>query len=190
MTMTFNPYATGVLQEDHHERLVANLDGFAHDAGIHRKWLWTSMAGVCSPDEIDYVRQFNRNRTHGAVYGLCCVGASLKPEPELHMAAMAGALVRNFIRARVITLGSVIDQLSAGSPPEATCLLIPNFFIRKAEGGHVATWQVQTLYDLLANRGVKGLQTVVFVADMQSLAKEYGSQFATLIENHFQTVQI
>ena len=106
------------------------------------------------------------------------------------MAAIAGALVRNFIRARVITLGAVLDEIAEDGPPEATCLLIPNFFTPKAEGGTIATWQVSALYDLLVRRGAQSLQTVICCPSIEQLGMEYGAAFSTLVNQSFTHVDI
>ena len=50
-----NPYATGVLSEEHHHRLVADLANFAKDAGIQPRWIWTALADTCGPEAVEYV---------------------------------------------------------------------------------------------------------------------------------------
>ena len=187
--MNADPYASGVLQEAHHARLVANLDGFARDAGIQPFWIWTPLAKTVGETEIEYISDFRRHRVEGLVQGLCYVRETAKAEPEKHMAALAGALVRNFIRARMMTLGSVLDTLSKHEEIEATCLLIPNFHLSKDEGGNIASWQVQHLHDLLVQRGQSGLQTVVYTSDMTVLRKDYGLAIGRLIENNYITCE-
>jgi len=108
-----------------------------------------------------------------------------KAEPERHMAALAGALVRNFVRARVMTLGKVLDAMAKHEEVEATCLLIPNFHLSKNEGGNIASWQVQHLHDLLVQRGQSGLQTVVYVSDFDSLRHDFGFALSRLIETNY-----
>jgi len=41
-----DPYAYGVLTKEHHERLVADLDGFASDAGIPPHWVYMRVPAV------------------------------------------------------------------------------------------------------------------------------------------------
>src|SRR5271166_828251 len=106
--MLSDPYASGVLVKEHHERLVAGLDGYARDAGIHPRWISTKLADVCAPDEMNYVRNFNVIRAEGQLQGLCFVRKTAEADPETHMFAIAGCLVRNFIRARVMTISTVL----------------------------------------------------------------------------------
>ena len=178
-------YKTGVLEEATHGRLVQNLDGFARDAGIQPFWIWTPLSDTVSQAEIDYVREFRKHKVQGKVQGLAYFRLTGKAEPEKHMAALAGALVRNFVRARVMTLGGVLDALAKHEEIEATCLLIPNFHLSKGEGGGIATWQTHMLYDLLVNRAQTGLQTVIYVTDYETLRKDYGLAIGRLIEANY-----
>ena len=185
-----DPYASGVLHKQHHERLVAGIDGFARDAGIQPKWIWTRLADTCGPEEVEWVTKFRRHQADGESFGLCYLRKSPDAAPDVRMAAIAGALVRNFVRARVMTLGTVLDLLAAGEPVEATCLLIPNFFLAKNEGGTIAPWQVSALYDLLTHRGSMGLQTVISASSMVELGSEYGNAFSALVRNHYTVVEL
>ena len=106
------------------------------------------------------------------------------------MAAIAGALVRNFIRARVMTLGAVLDLLAAREPVVATALLIPNFYLSKDEGGGIAKWQTQALHDLLIEREQTSLQTIIYATSLADMGKDYGTAFSRLVDNHFLKVEI
>jgi hypothetical protein len=189
MTMKTDPYASGKLVKGVHDRLVANIENYARDAGVETHWLWEPLADHCGPHEVEWVKRFAFHRSE-RVHGLCLTRASDDPKVEAHMAAIAGVLVRNFVRARIMTLGTVLDAIAAGSHPEATCLLIPNFFQSKEEGGAIAPWQVFALHDLLVRRVTMGLQTVIYVSDMAALESEYGSDFVRLIDNNYARCEI
>jgi hypothetical protein len=184
MTVRVDPYEFGVLQKDHHERLVADLDGYAKDAGILPHWIFQGLPDNVSSVERAYLKSFRRNTDEG-VFGLVMTGDNSKGIVETRMAAMAGALVRNFIRARVMTLGSVLDLLPRQEMPNLSALLIPNFFLSQANGGTVAPWQVNALFDYLVYRQVTGLQTVIYASDLSLLGKEYGLAFKSHVEVHF-----
>jgi hypothetical protein len=187
----FDPYASGVLKKDHHDRLVAGIKGFALDAGIQPHWIWTPLAETCnSPDEAEWVRRFRFHQASADMQGLCYVAKSEDAEPGSRMAAIAGALVRNFIRARVMTLHAVLDALVSHEEPAATCLLIPNFFVPRTQGGGLPDWKVSMLYDLLVGRGILGQQTVIFASSLAELGKDYGSLFSALVRNHYKIVEI
>lgn len=182
--MLVDPYQFGVLQKDHHERLVADLEGYARDAGILPHWIFRGLPDNMPSAERDYLRSFRRHTDHN-VSGLVMVGDNEKGVVEARMAAMAGALVRNFIRARVMTLGAILDMLPKQEMPHLQALLIPNFFLSKEQGGTVATWQVNALFDYLVYRQSSGLQTVIYASDLSLLGKEYGMAFKSHVEVHF-----
>lgn len=185
-----DPYATGVLDKVYHERLVADRDKFTRDAGIQPHWLWTSMVDTCSPDEIDYFKKFRFHQAKGTTHGLCYTRITPNGDPEEHMQAMAGAFLRNFIRARVMTLSTVLTLLDEGDAPDATVLLIPNFFLSKAEGGGLPVWKVALLYDMLVKRANHGKQTVIYATSLADLGKEYGAAFRRIVEKRFLQVEI
>lgn len=184
------PYASGVLRRDVHERLVADIDSYAHDAGIKPACIWTPLAETCGEDEIDYARRFNKHRAEGKVAGLVYTGSNKMIEADLRMSALAGCLLRNFIRAQVRTVGQVVEGLKDGNEYDVSALLIPNLFLPKAEAGHLSPWQVSAVLDLLLTRQKVGLQTIVYVSDFVNLSKEYGVHFKTLFETHYQRVQL
>ncbi len=189
MTTLVDPYASGVLKREHHERLVADLDSFAQDAGIQPHWIWSQLPDDVPHSTREYLRHFRKHSSNGTS-GLALFGKNTGGVVEAHMSAMAGALVRNFIRARVMTLGTVLDMLPKQEMPDLTCLLIPNFFLSASEGGTVASWQVNALFDYLTYRHVAGLQTVIYASDIQLLGKEYGLAFKRHIEVHYKQSKV
>lgn len=186
--MTIDPFAYGALRKNHHERLVADLDNFARDAGIQPRWIYEPMPDM--PEAIStYLRRFKHHSSEG-IAGLCLTKKSKLPmPPDQYMSAIAGFLVRNFIRARVMPLGSVIDAHASDTLPELTALLIPNFFYPASEGGTVASWHVSALHDLLVSRQVSGQQTIIFASDLALLRKEYGLAFGDLLDANFCVVE-
>lgn len=186
--MNVDPYASGLLKNPDHGPLVANLTRFARDAGVQPHWVWTPIEEFCSVVEQQYVDRFRCQASYG-VAGLCYLGLS-GAEVRNRMAAITGKLMRNFIRARVMTLSTVLETIASEGGVTATCLLIPNFFIPRAEGGSLASWQARSLLDLLIQRQAEGLQTVISVADKMSLGKEYGKPFVELIDTAYQIIQI
>lgn len=77
--ITFDPYASKVLQKEHHDQLVQNLDGFAKDAGIKPRWIATALADTCGPQEVEYVKKFNVFRHQGPYQG--CATSARRPTP-------------------------------------------------------------------------------------------------------------
>lgn len=187
--MLADPYATGVLKEEVHNRVVADIANIARDAAIQPHHIWTPLAETCTAKEVEWVRRFKFHSGEG-VSGLCLTGKNPKVPIEDHMAAIAGALIRNFIRARVFTVGALLEMKANGSAPMPTCLLIPNFFFEKAEAGQVSSWKVPDLLDLLLDRHMQGLQTVIHVSSLPGLEAEYGSAFAKHIKGHYEIVNV
>jgi len=187
--MSFDPYASGALNKKIHERLVADLDNFAKDAGITPNWITEPLPTSITQIERDYLREFKSQSSKGNS-GLCLISRNEHGQNEIHTSALAGCLVRNFIRARVMTLGSVIDLLAKHEMPELSVILIPNFFIAVADGGTIASWQINALYDFLVSRHTRGLQTILCISDRNTLSKEYGDAFIRLIDTHYLQTKI
>lgn len=187
--MKIDPYAHGVLKPEAHDRLVADIENISRDASIQPKWIWTPLAETVSAKEVEWVRRFRYHREEGSS-GLCLMGTDADGGVEDRMAAIAGALVRNFIRARVSTVGQLVERLSSGEPvPTSTCLLLPNFFIGKAMGAVLADWKTALLFDAILERHLSGLQTVVYVSSMKSLRSEYGAAFEQHIQSNYQILE-
>jgi hypothetical protein len=185
-----DPYASGVLSKEVHARLVANLQGYADDAGIQPFWLATSMKDVCSPAEVQFVRQLPMARAENAKFSFAYVGNSQNSPVEMRMYAIAAALVRNFTRARVMHLNQVLEIISAGELPEATVLLVPNFFFSAEEGGDLRSWMKIGLLDMLYARKAAQQPTILSVSNMKMLDKQYGGQFRAFIENAYVTMTL
>lgn len=191
--MTPDPYASKVLKPDVHERLVADIGNYARDAGIQPKHIWEPLTPKVSPAELTWVKRFRFHTSEGHS-GLCLEGASLVFSVEDRMAAIAGALVRNFIRARVFTLSQLFAEAESEGMPKATCLLIPNFFNGKNTGkaiaGPIAPWRVSLVLDILMERHLSGLQTVLYVESILDLEEAYGPPIAKHLKTHFTIVGV
>src|SRR4051794_12986275 len=114
----FDPYAEGILKEEIHAQLVKHLDNFARDAAIRREWICKPLAKSVSPAEVEWVKKFPRHAEQGCS-GLVLTGPKASRVAD-RMSAIAGALVRNFIRARVFTLQQILDAFTDGGPPDPT----------------------------------------------------------------------
>ena len=191
--MTPDPYATNVLKREVHDRLVADIGNFARDAGIQPKHIWEPLTPKVSSGELTWVKRFRFHKDEGRS-GLCLEGESLDFSVEDRMAAMAGALVRNFIRARVFTLSQLFAEAESEGTPKATCLFIPNFFNGKNTGkaivGSIASWRVSVLLDILMERHLSGLQTVLYVESILDLEEAYGPPIAKHLKTHFTIVGV
>lgn len=187
--MSFDVYSHGALTPERHERLVADLEGYAADAGIKPNFIYQTLPDYIKTRERNYLKGFRTTMHEGTTGGLYYTGVFKAPSIQDRMAAMAGCLVRNFIRARVVSLGDVIDSIAAKDPIEGTCLLIPNFYYGQQDLPVLAKWQVALMYDFLLSRQLRGLQTILYVNDIGKLSKEFGTGFAELIQGSFLEVK-
>lgn len=175
-------FGAGVLNPEVHADLVVELDNVCEIAGVRRKHVINSMKGICSAEEMEWVRRFPQHRENECA-GLAYVGASQIQE---RMSALCGALVRNFIDARIVTVQSLIDMKDP--PPDPTVLIVPNFFIGKSGGGDLATWHTTALLGVLIQRLNHSRLTVVGISDMNAMALQYGHTFREIIEAYYTQV--
>ena len=185
-------FKTGVLKEEAHSRLVLNLTQYAKDAGIEPYWVWTPLADVCGEDEAEYLRRYYIHKEEHVISGLLYMRSALGdfPDADKHMAALAGGFVRNFIRARMMTLSTVLGLLEDGEDVTATVLLIPNFAMSKDEGGELPSWKSRLIYDLLLQRATKGQHTVLYASTLADVSRTYGTACARLLNSRFRKVLI
>jgi hypothetical protein len=181
-----DPYATGVLTRDVHELLVPNVERFADDANILPDWIWTPLGAVCGPAEVDWVDRLKFHRGD-RVFGPAYVGWNPDPPIEDRMAAIAGALIRHFINARVMTVHRLIGAANNGAIPDMSCLLIPNLFLGTSD---IAPWRVSLLLDALLHRHALGLQTVVYASDLQAMGVEYSATLERHIEKQYTLLEV
>ena len=178
-------YATGVLKPEIHSRLVANLSAYVQRANIQVPYVLDKMSKFgCNADEIAYVRTISRAADEGR-FGLVYHGKETQPVMP-RMMAVAGACLRNFRDAKVMTVQALLADLKTGEIPEARVLLVPNFFIERVEGGRLAEWLIADLLGMLYGRLSRGQQTFLYISNFDALRKTYGIPLAAHIQAHFQ----
>ena len=85
-----------------------------------------------------------------------------------------------------MTVQDVILSLKTDSmPSNVSVLLIPNFFIGKKEGGHIADWEISSLLGMLYKRQQEGKKTIIYVSDKKALEAEYGKTFIDHLDGKF-----
>lgn len=178
-----------ILDPVRHDRLIANLDNFCETANVQRRFVEHSMKDFvpADADEVEWVTHFRHHRQEGLA-GLLFVGAIENPTVDVRMMAITGALIRNYLDARIIPLNTLLDIVEAGGDADATVMLIPNLFISGVAGKTLPAWKMQGLYDVLMRRMTTGKPTVVYVEDMAELEKQYGLAIAQHLKTHFKIV--
>lgn len=179
-----DPWENGVLDPTVHARVVMQKDKFAADAGIPAGFIWAKLDEVCpTEDERTWLKRYRLHRKEG-YSGLVFLGEGFDPTIEVRMCGIAGALVRNFIRARVMSMEAVFQHMKTGEVPEADCLLLPTFATAKADDRRSSM-----VSDLLIERwkDPQG-QTVVCAPSLEAIAKVYGGFVRDHIAATYRTV--
>ncbi len=179
-------YESGVLKPELHGRLVENIDAYAKDAFITVDWISSRLTDYCGEPEIEWLRRFKFHHQEKC-YGLCLTGDSSTVIDR--MSAMAGGLLRNFIRARVMTLHTILSD-DAPDLTGTTALLVPNFYLTKGGGANIPQWKIGELQDLLMNRRLQGLMTIVYVEDMAKMGNDYGVHTRKFVEANYTVLKI
>jgi hypothetical protein len=171
--------------------LVANLESVAADAGISPDRIWTSMHDTdATPAEIEYLRAFRRQAAILGKYGLVFVGENPQRDIIAAMSYLAGALLRNRTRARVMPVADVLDYMASDGHPDHTCLLIPDFHELIAGQQKATRHRISKLVSLLLKRQAAGLQTILYVSDMNAMQLEYGNLIGRHITSHYHFVDV
>jgi hypothetical protein len=171
---------TIALNQDFHARIIADRERICAVAGIQEKHLQESMIEYCRPAEIDWVRHFKKYRAAG-IPGLVI---TYSQRPRIICQAIAGALLRNYTDARVMSLEFVLDEhLHGGDLLGPDVLLVPNLY-DPALGATVPSWKIHVLYDLLLARTIQSRINVLYVKSLEGLTSSYGQSFADYLADY------
>jgi len=176
-------YKPGILQVDHHLRLVESITQYARQASIPEYFIYqTKLSDYCGEHEINYVRRLQFWPDEG-IAGMVYVGSV--PGMEDRMMAIGGAVTRNMIGAKMLTLQELIVLLKNDDPPEETVVLIPNFFLDEGSGGGIPGWQIAMIVGWLMSRFSGDKQTILHVSNMAACAAKYGKVLTNHISTHY-----
>lgn len=168
------------LAKSAHGELIRDVALYARLAGIRREWLWQPLAAHVGENELTYLTGYRRLRDRG-IRGLLYVGASNGVNDR--MQALTGALVRNFVDARVRPTSQAITRIGPieESPP-ATCsvLFLPDLCVGD---GKQPDWFVREVVAMFMEREAAGLQTVAYTRSLEMLKKVYGDTLAELLSD-------
>jgi hypothetical protein len=169
-----------VLDQHFHYRIINDRDKICAVAGISNKHLEESMRGYCGPRTTDWVKHFNRHEAEGSP-GLLITYAK---QPGTIFQAIAGALVRHYIDARVKPLDSVLAEHDEGADLRVPhVLLIPNLFVH-GEGATLPRWRIRVLRDLLLARTIQSRTNVLYVESLEGLKSAYGQPFTDYLAGY------
>lgn len=177
-------FKSNLLDKEFHRSLLDDLPAMARAANIPVQMVWTSMTKVCVPQEIEYLKAIRRKSLAG-VCGMVYTGKPKKPMTNRMMAA-AGACLRNYIDARVLTLEDLLTNIKSNTLGSPAVLFVPNFFVGTKEGGKIAEWQTSGLLSMLYSRQAEGHQTMLYVKSLTELATAYGPAFEQHLRANFE----
>lgn len=177
---------SGLINRSHHAPLLRDAGRLTREAGIPERALYLSMVSLCSKDELEYVRHLPQMANQG-VYGLMVEGLNPVRPILSRFNAMAGALLRNYINARVAPLTDVLAALKTGEMEQYSVLLIPDLYLGQQERHAVAPWQTVMLLGLLYNRQAANRQTVVYVESLPAMGEAYSVQLQQHLQQYFIT---
>ena len=147
--------------------------------------IYTPLAVAATAREIGWIENYELLKDDGDFAGVAYVGTVKDPDVMTRMMALTGCFLRNYVDAKMMTLQEVIGYIRNNEEPEATVLLIPNFYLPSGEEGSVANWLVSGLYGMLLSRYRDGLQTVVYIQDLERMKKDYGREIAKFMEERY-----
>ena len=176
-------FEQGILSEEYHERLLANMEQYTKVASVIPHFLWESLAQYCGVEEVEWVKGAKKPTTEA---GLLIVNKQSIPIED-KMMAMAAAFMRNYMDARVMVLQDVLDHLDNRTMPEPTVLLIPNFCLDGKEGS-TTPWKVSGLLGMLYSRHTKNLKTVLYAPKIETIAAIYGKTVADHVVGHYKII--
>jgi len=179
-------YDPGLLVPKHHRKLVENIEKVCGQARIPALYVHTCpLDKYCDEADIGWVKGYHGWADKG-VAGMAYTNQVNRVEDR--MMAIAGALIRNYIDAKVMTVQEIIQAVKDDDTPMCSTLLVPNFYLPRDSGGKLPEWQVSMLSGAMLSRFSRGVQTVIYVDDMTKLARDYGQMLAEHIKNHYYMV--
>lgn len=170
-----------VIDPVRHQKLLADIDAVLARGHISKAALFQSATEVCAPGELEWLKEYRKNAEQ--VRGLVLTGVpKAGAGPEKKFMAMAACLIRNFVDAQVLSLGTVVDSLESDAP-DCTVLLIPNLYVRQG-AKTIPSWQMQKVSDLLLSRLVSSQITCCYVDSMEHLGTEYGQNIVSHLRDN------
>jgi hypothetical protein len=173
-----------ILHKEYHARLLEDIEHFADVANVPVSMIHEPLAKYCNADEVSWVKAIMLHRENG-IAGLCLTGIDKSQPVETKMWAMGAALLRNYIDARVVTMGTLLEEHKEGEVESPTVLLIPNLYVEYAGGKPNTNWQVNILQDILMRRLVEKKTTIIYVQSIEGLKKNFGEGIGVFIEAHW-----
>ncbi len=166
------------LSAEVHGELIRDAQRYARLAGIRQHWIWQPLSAHAGTNEVSWVSGYHRLGERG-LKGILYTG----PAAGLgdRMQAMAGALIRNFVDARIRPTQQAITRIGPiEEAPDAECsvLFLPDLCVG---AGQQPDWFVREVTALLMERERAGRQTVCYARSLDMLKQVYGETLAEML---------
>ena len=172
--------AAGVLDKDVHDILIRDIEKYAKEANIPIDLICKPMKTFCNKQEIEWASAYRTDTHKNAIY----LKSDNSISVDQRMSAVVAAFLRNYVDARLYTVQKVVAMLKQGQTPSCSVLMIPNFFINKDQGGHVASWEISSLLGMLIDRAAANKKTALYVDSMAACEDQYGEVFTKHFKNY------
>lgn len=170
-------FTHGKLVPGVHDPLLPEIERLASEAGITTTDV-TGEAYYLTDFEREYLRGFRRTDQTGAL-GVIYIGAQ-DPGVTLRSRSICGALIRNFITARLMVREELVSELfDRRRQPNAALVAIPDLSYSDAPASTrraIGSW--------LMGRMARGRQTVIGVPNKAGLNDIFGAE-APIYLKHF-----
>lgn len=181
-----DPWASGVLKPDVHERLVASKDDVARRAGLglqHQHLIWEHVD--LKKVEMGWAQEVVRSRRLLAPWprqeiGLCFQKKQV--DAETTMLRLTALLVRNFVDARLMPVNILLAEHKSEGVIDASALMIPDLAV-SAYLETMAKWDLARLQEIVRERALMRMPTCVFIDGDIALLRAKAPLLAEMLDD-------
>ena len=170
-----------ILDRARHYRLIQQRHGIAQRAGLGAAFMsaiWEPLPPVVSRNQRQWlVNTIYKQPSHLIVRGTGVYVAEC-------FRALVGALIRNEIDARLMTVEEIVQIVMTDETLEADVLFVSDFAVLDEPRTEPVK---RKLTGVIRQRINAGLPTVVYSNDLNAISKIYGLAFSQEISAHFGT---
>lgn len=174
-----------------HAPLINKMGHYTRRCGVSPEHVHYSMREFgCQEWEVNYVREYVRHKDNPLSHPWeKRSGLIYLDEPNLvsRMRGVAGAFMRKYVEARVVTVSGLLHALEYDLDPyDSSVVIIPDFF-QGSKAGELFPNQLFDLIGYVSNRIVQNKQTVLGIFHLDRLVDCYGPYVGSLIADNFYT---
>ena len=167
----------GILNLQRHEQLLLMLEQAAERAGVPVGAICRHLRDYVGDDEREWCRKILASRSQPPS-GMLYVGKW--KDVNNRMDGIAGALVRNFVDARVMTIGRALEER-----PTSMVLLMPNFCTTTKQAG----WQAERVADLVLERLHTNRTSILYATTVADVQNVYGKALSDMLHDRFKVMK-